>query len=90
MALDGLLQRVGHGLEAALELAVLLGPADVVEHREQRAQHRGLARGAGERTVALDASLVVDVLGLQPLEVGRALGELLLDGRVPRLGSVVR
>ena len=50
---DDPLERVGDGLEAALELAVLAGPVDVVEHRQQRGQHRELgvllapARGRG-------------------------------------------
>ena len=45
-AVDDPLQRVGDGLEAALELAVLAGPVDVVEHRQQLGQHRERRRSA--------------------------------------------
>src|SRR6478735_625343 len=74
------LQRVGDGLEAAFHLAVLAGPVDVVEHREQR-RERAVRRVLPDQvTVAVDASLVVDVLGLQPLQVRGALRQLALDG----------
>src|SRR5690606_11260524 len=64
------------GLEAAVELVVLTGAADVVQHREQLGQHLAEGLLADRDPVALDALAVVVVLGLQPLEVGETLREL--------------
>src|SRR5690606_24506269 len=64
------LQALGDGLEAAVELVVLTGAADVVQHREQLGQHLTEGLLADRDPVALDALAVVVVLGLQPLEVG--------------------
>ena len=67
--------------EALVERAVLARPVDVVEDLDDRRQ--GLVRRvlAHQLAVTLDPALVVEVLGLEPLEVGGPLGELLLDGR---------
>ena len=73
------LQLVGDRLEAAGQLAVLPRLVDGVEHGQQPAQrgrHGLLFHG---RAVAVDALAVVGVLRLQPLQVGRALGQLDLD-----------
>ena len=65
-----------------VERAVLARPVDVVEDLDDRRQ--GLVRRvlAHQLAVALDPALVVEVLGLEPLEVGGPLGELLLDAAV--------
>jgi len=69
---------IGYCLETTLKLTVLVSTTDVVEHHQERLQHAGLALGAYEFTIPVDASLVVDVLGLESLQIGRAFGELLL------------
>src|SRR6478735_4149918 len=65
------LELVRDGRErTAGEVAGLAGHVDVVEDRQQRlddAAHRGVT---DDLAVTVDALLVVDVLGLQPLEVG--------------------
>ena len=81
---DRALERLGDGLEAAVQLVVVASPADVVEHRQQRGQHVGDRGVADDLAVAVDPALVVDVLGLQPLQVSGALGKLLLDARRAR------
>ena len=95
-ARDDPLERVGDGLEAAVQLAVLAGPVDGVEHLGDRGE-RGVRRVlADQLAVAVDPALVVDVLGLQPLQVGGPLGQLRVwrDGRARRsarrLGSPAR
>ena len=70
------LERLADRLEATLELAVRAGPADVVEHGQQvgeNAGQRDLLRG---HAVTVDPTPVVGVLGLQPLEISSALGQL--------------
>ena len=56
------------------EVAVVARGLDVVEHRQHRLEH--VAHGAllHQRPVAVDPALVVDVLGLQPLQVAEPLG----------------
>jgi hypothetical protein len=66
---DDPLQRVGDGLEAAFELAVLARPVQVVEHRQHRGEHGERGVLLDHLTVAVDPPLVVDVLSLQPLQV---------------------
>src|SRR6478735_4789700 len=85
------LELVGDGRERATgEVAGLAGHVDVVEDRQQRlddAAHRGVT---DDLAVAVDALLVVDVLGLQPLEVGEVgRGErVLLRERLPLGGGL--
>src|SRR5690606_21819486 len=89
-------QLIGHGLEAAGQLAVLLGTTEVVEHGQQLGQHLLLAGLDRADAIVLDAALVVDELCLLALEVGGALGQLLLErgalggGRLDRLLRRVR
>ena len=67
-----------------VELAVLTGPVDGVEHVDDR-RERGVRRVlADQLPVAVDPALVVEVLGLEPLQVGGALGERLLELRGDR------
>ncbi len=73
---DRRLECVGNRLEATLELAVLAGAADVVEHGQQVGEHVGQGQLPHRLPVALDAPPVVGVVGLQPLQVGGPLGEL--------------
>jgi pSer/pThr/pTyr-binding forkhead associated (FHA) protein len=61
------------------------GPTDVVKHGQQRPQDGGLPRGPSVRAVAFDSLAVVDVFGLEPLQIRRAFGELLLGGRFRQL-----
>ena len=61
---------------------MLAGAVDVVEDLDDRRQRLVRRVLAHQLAVAVDAPLVVEVLGLEPLEVGRPLGELLLDRRV--------
>ena len=75
------LELVGHRLERAGEVAVLAGPVDVVEHRQQFGQHPADRNVARREPVALGPLAVVGVLGLDPLQVGGALGERGLQRR---------
>ncbi len=52
---------------------MLAREVDVVEHRQQRLEHGGHRRVAGDVPVALDPAAVVDVLRLQSLQVVEAL-----------------
>src|SRR3954451_3359663 len=71
------LQLLGNGGEAGLELPVLAGPVDRVEHVDDRGE-RGVRRVlAHQLTVTVDPALVVEVLGLEALQVGGALGQRL-------------
>src|SRR6185437_5292529 len=73
------------------QLLVLAGTADVVEHRHQPGEDVGHGLLAHRRPVPLDALAVVGVLGGHALQVGRALGELLLGGlKVSRARRLVR
>ena len=71
---------IGHRLECAGQITVRPGPIDVVEHRQQRRQHTADGDLAHGNAVALDPLAVVGVLGLQPLQIGRALGHRGLEG----------
>src|SRR5689334_21205710 len=83
------LELVGDGRErAGGEVAGLARHVDVVEDRQQRLDDAAHRRVADDLAVAVDALLVVDVLGLQPLQVreqrrGHAL--LLGEGGALRL-----
>src|SRR5699024_8225155 len=79
-----LLDRLGDGLEPAIELVVLTRTVDVVEHRKELRDDPGNGSLMVGLAVAIDPALVVDVLRLQPLQVGRTLGELLLDRQLRR------
>ena len=85
---DHALELLGDAAEAVVERTVLAGPVDGVEDLDDRGQ--GLVRRvlAHQVAVALDPALVVDVLGLEPLQVGGPLRELPLDGRTLGLGLV--
>src|SRR5690606_3599703 len=56
--------------------AVLPGPADVVEDREQLGQHSGRSLLPDGGSVTLYPFAVVGVLRLNPLQISGALGEL--------------
>src|SRR5499427_7461256 len=75
------LQRLGDLLEPADQFPVLPGPADVVEHREQRGQHVGERLLADHQPVPIDPLAVVGVLRAYSLQVSGALGEL--GGKLP-------
>ena len=78
------LQRLGDGLEPARELAVLPGPADVVQYRQQPDEHAGKRLLPDRHPVALDPLAVVRVLRLNPLQIRGALGQPGRDlGRCP-------
>src|ERR1700728_2804802 len=59
-------------------------PADVVQHRQQRAQHVGQGLLANGQPVALDALAVVGVLRVHALQVRSALGQLVGEAAVVR------
>ena len=59
---------------------MLAGTVEVVEHRHQAGQHREHSVLLDELAVPVDTSLVVDVLGLQPLEVVGEPGHRRLGG----------
>src|SRR5580704_3303219 len=73
------LQRLGDLLETAGELAVFPSLVDRVKRREQPGQRAGHCLLANRGPVPVDALAVVGVLGLQPLQVGRPLGQARLD-----------
>src|SRR6478735_9538334 len=88
------LELVGDGRERSTgEVSGLAGHVDVVQDRQQRlddATDRGVP---DDLTVTVDALLVVDVLGLQSLQVGeqrRGHGVLLGEGDALRLTGVGR
>jgi hypothetical protein len=63
------------GRERALdEVAVLAREMDVVEHRQHRLEDVGDARSLHQRTGRGRRALVVDVFGLEALQVVEALG----------------
>src|SRR5262245_12364597 len=76
---DDLLQRLADRLEAALELAMLAGPADVVQDRQQLAERVGNGQFADDDPVPLHPLAVVGVLGLDTLQVTGALGNRRLE-----------
>src|SRR5450755_4770511 len=69
------LQGLGHRLEAAGQFAVLPGPPDVIEHRQQFTEHARQCLLPDGRPVSLHALAVIGVLGLQPLQVSGPLGQ---------------
>src|ERR1022692_1378718 len=71
----GRLGRLGHRLDPACQFLVLPGPADVVQYRQQLAEHRRQRLLPDRDPVPLDPLAVVGVLGLQALQVSRPLGE---------------
>ena len=54
---------------------MLLGPADVVEHRQQRDQHVGQCLLPYHQTVPVHPLAIVGILRAHALQVSRALGE---------------
>jgi hypothetical protein len=67
---QGALELVRDGGERpALQVAVLTRQVDVIQHRQQRLDDAADRRVMVQLTVTVDALLVVDVLGLQPLQV---------------------
>ena len=88
-----LLKLVGHQLETALEFAMLPGHRHGVQHGHEIGEHLLDPGALGQVTVPIDAPLVVDVLGLQTLQVLGALGEhrlklLLLAGGLVHVDSL--
>ena len=77
---------LGDLLESAHQFPVLPGPADVVEHRQQRHQHVGERLLAYHQPVPVDPLAVVGVLRAHSLQVGGALGELRRELSLPRRG----
>ena len=73
------LELVGDRLETAGQLAVLAGRADIVQHVIRSLSRPSTLALPDHIAVAVDPALVVDVLGLQPLQVSRALGQLRLQ-----------
>ena len=64
-------QRLGHRGERTDQVAVLAGPVDVVEHRQQRGEHRTGGLLGGRTAVTVDPLAVVGVLRASPA-AGRA------------------
>jgi hypothetical protein len=57
---------------------MLPGAVDVVEHRKQRGEHREGGVLLDQLAVPVHPALVVDVLGLEPLEVAGQGRDVLL------------
>ncbi len=72
------------GERAGLQVPVLAGQVDVVQHRKQRLEDAAHGLVACDVAVALDPLAVVDVLGLQPLQVGQPLRR---QPRIPALAA---
>ena len=58
---------------------MLASRSHVVQHGEEILQHALDAHLANKIAITIDAPLVVDVLGLQSLQVRGTLGQLLLE-----------
>ena len=72
-----LLELLGHHLESAVQFPMGLGQLDRVEHRHQIGHDDLYPHLPGQRPIAVHAFLVVDVLGLETLQIG---GSLRCDG----------
>ena len=68
-----LLQLVGYEPEPTVDVAVLPREGSRIQHRHEVGQHGLDTELSGQVTVAVDPPLVVDVFGLQPLQIGGAL-----------------
>src|SRR5699024_10700078 len=66
-------------LEDAHQFTVLLGSAQIVENRQHRLEHIDFTLASRWRAVAFNAAPIIDVLGLQPLQIDGALIELSLQ-----------
>src|SRR6476661_1800970 len=73
---DDPLELVRDRLESVLERRVLAGTVDRVEHLGDRRESSVGRVLADQLAVPLDAPLVVEVLGLEPLEVGGQVGHV--------------
>ena len=67
---------LGHRAERPDQVAVLAGPVEIVEHRQQRAEHHAGGLLGRQRPVAVDPLAVVGVFGGDPLQVAGALVQL--------------
>src|SRR5262249_56427533 len=70
------LKSFGDGLEAAGQLIVVAGPADVIEHRQQLGEHARQGELAYRGAITVDSLAIVGVFSLDPLQVGGPLGQL--------------
>ena len=52
------------------------GPVEIVEHRQQLADHDGFGPLAGDLLIAQRALAVVGEVGLHPLQIGGEFGDL--------------
>jgi hypothetical protein len=66
-------------LEAAIELVVLTSRMNIIKHGKEILQHALNRHLASKITITVDASLVVDVFSLKPLQVRGSLGQLVLE-----------
>ena len=84
------IELLGHAAERPDQVAVVAGPVEVVEHRQQRASTAPVVCSAASAPVAVDPLAVVGVLRGDPLQVAGALVELgpqRLELRVGPAGS---
>ena len=68
---------VGHRLQrSVVEVAVAASPVEIVEHRKQLTDHRGLGAFAGRFLITQRTLAVVGEVGLHALQIGGEFGDL--------------